>query len=379
MKIMKFYSYILILFLVFLSGCREEENGAVTAEATTNQGEVVVSRAQYQSRGMEVQLLTERDFPQLVTTTGRVDVPPANKASINALVGGYIREIPLLEGDKVRRGQHLATLENPAYVELQQEYLEVTEQMNFLRSDFERQQTLMEENITSQKNFLKAESDYKRNLARANGLRQKLQMLNIDPTAVEAGNITRQVRIYAPIEGSVSRVDAVMGEFVSPTQRILEIVNTNHIHLELAVFERDAMKVKEGQRVDFTTPEASSETFTAEVYLVGRSIDNETRTVPVHAHLADSIAQDFAVGMFVDARIRSGGDPRKSLPEEAVVEEGERFFVLVLERQEGENYYFVREEVRPLATFAGYTAVEDTEKLEGKQVLVSGAFDLIGE
>ena len=65
-------------------------------------------------------------------------------------------------GDKVTKGQALLTLQNTEFLDIQKEYLEVAEQINYLKSEYERQKTLYDEKISSQKNYLKAESDYRK-------------------------------------------------------------------------------------------------------------------------------------------------------------------------------------------------------------------------
>ena len=59
----------------------------------------------------------------------------------------------------------------------------------------------------------------------------------------------------------------------------------HNLHLELNVFEKDILKVKEGKKITFTVPEASKEVFNAEVHLVGKSIEGNDRTINVHGHL----------------------------------------------------------------------------------------------
>src|SRR5690606_17698499 len=141
---------------------------------------------------------------------------------------------------------------------------------------------------------LRAESDYKRNLAVQNGLRQKLQMLNIEPKNVEKGIFTPEVALYAPIAGSITQVNVSIGQYVSPSEIIMEIVNTDHIHVELSVFEKDVMNIKKGQKIQFKIPEVSKEYFEAEVYLVGASIDPQSRTIRVHGHLHDDENHNLA-------------------------------------------------------------------------------------
>jgi len=134
---------------------------------------------------MEMSSLTEQDFNVTVKATGKIDVPPLNRAKVNTFLGGYVKSTKLMVGDKVTKGQALLTLENSEYIDIQKDYLEVAEQINYLKSEYDRQKTLFDEKITSQKNYLKAESDYRRTKGIYLGLKEKLRLLNINPAQVE--------------------------------------------------------------------------------------------------------------------------------------------------------------------------------------------------
>jgi membrane fusion protein, heavy metal efflux system len=375
---MKKINYIIILALMLTANsCKE--NADNTGEPKSNPDEIVVSAGQFESSRMELGSLEHHSFPGIVQTTGEIDVPPENRAVINAFVGGYVKRNPLLVGDAVKKGQALITLENPEYIEIQQQYLEVAEQLKFLKADFERQETLFDEKVTSEKRFLQAESEYRRNLAMYNGLKQKLQMLNINPAAVEQGKITSEITIYAPISGSITAVDVSKGTFVSPQDRIMEIVEKEHMHLELIAFEKDVMQIKKGQEIIFKIPEAATTSFTGEVHLVGTAIDRQSRTVLIHGHLPDSLVDRLTVGMFVEAGIVTSRKEVPALPEEAVVNQEGFSYVLQLEREEEGNYIFSKKEVIPAGTFNGLTAIENAADFEpGARFLTRGSFRLIG-
>ena len=99
----------------------------------------------------------------------------------------------------------------------------------------------------------------------------------------------------------------------------MEIVNTEHIHLELKVFEKDVLKLKKGQKVIFRIPESSSKNYVGDIHLIGKSID-VNRTVQVHAHIDHEIKHNFIVGMFVETEIVIENSISKALPESAFVE-----------------------------------------------------------
>ena len=370
--------YILIISLVFVACGNSEKNNETTSEDLSNSNKIMVTPAQYKGEGMQLGILEKQDFNVTVKTNGMIDVPPHNKANVSTFMGGYITKTPLLIGDKVKKGQLLVTLENPEFVELQQQYLEISEQLNYLKSEFTRQKSLYSENITSQKNFLKAESTYKSSLAHYNGLQKKLKMMNINPLYVEQGQITSTINIYSPIEGNVTKINVSNGTFVSPADTILEIVDTEHIHLELAVFEKDILSIKKGQKINFRIPEASSKTFEAEVHLVGTSIDDTNRTVKIHGHIKDEKEVSFIVGMFVEAEIVTNTSNSFALPNAAIAEIEGDYFALVLESKSA-NYRFNKIKINVGKQTENYIEVLNYNDFSDKQVLTNGSFMLLSE
>lgn len=370
-----------ILSVVFACfGCGNKEKKTVltkTQNETMVDGRVYVSKAQFEHNKMTVGSLEEKPFPMIVKTNGMIDVPPENRAVINATMGGYIKTTPLLIGDKVRKGQVLVTIENLEFVTIQQNYMEVNEQLTYLKSEYGRQKTMVAENITSQKSFLKAESAYKTALARHRGLRKQLLMLNISPSDVENGNINSVISIYAPISGSITRVNVTRGTYVSQATSIMEIIDNSHIHLELSVFEKDIMKLKKEQKINFKIPEASMESYDAEVYLIGTAIE-ENRTIKVHGHIENESEVNFLTGMFVEADIFTDSNFATALPETAIVASEDTFIVLVLAEENDEGYFFNRIEVEVGKTYEGYSEVKTLAKINAKdKVLTKGTFNLI--
>jgi cobalt-zinc-cadmium efflux system membrane fusion protein len=367
---------------VAFSGCG---NGNTTTkdvlDAATASGDerITVSQAQFDQNGMQMGSLQEITFPLTIHANGMIDVPPENRAVVSAFMGGYIKTTPLLIGDYVKKGQSLVTIENPEFVTLQQDYMQVKNQLNYLQSEYERQKTMVAENITSQKNFLKSESDFKTATAKFNGLRKQLTMLNIAPSDVENGTITSLISLYAPISGSITKIYVNKGTYVSPASPILEIVDNDHIHLELSVFEKDILKLKKEQKILFKIPEASSETFEGEVHLIGTSID-ENRTIKVHGHPTNDKNHNFLTGMFVDASIIIDTVSAKALPSEAIVTIDDISYALLLDSEDGKNRYFKQVILQIGNTSDGYTLIKNPDEFKpSDRFLIKGAFNLMGE
>lgn len=369
--------YILLFSLVFVACGNSEKNNQPTIEEQLSTNEIVVTKQQFEGEKMQLGTLTEQTFNKIVKANGMIDVPPQNKASVSTFIGGYITKTPLLIGDKVKRGQHVVTLENIEFVEIQQQYLEVAEQLNYLKSEFKRQQTLYKEKITSQKNYLKAESTYKSTLALYNGLNKKLTMMNISPEAVKQGSISSTINLYAPIDGYVTKVNVSNGAYVSSENEIMEIVNTDHIHLELSVFEKDILKIKKGQSINFKVPEATKEVYEAEVYLVGTSINETLRTIKVHGHIHDDENTSFVMGMFIEADIITDSQKILALPKDAVAEIENNYFTLVLNNKNENSYTFNKVKLEVGQQNEDYIEVLNINKFRDKEVLIKGAYMLL--
>ena len=361
---------------MLLMSCGNSETKNEPSSTENNANEFVVTKAQFAGENMKLGTLTEHNFNETIKASGMIDVPTHNKSSVSTFIGGYITKTPLLIGDEVKKGQFLVSLENTEFVEIQQQYLEVAEQLNYLKSEFTRQKTLFDENITSQKNFLKAESTYKSSLAHYNGLRKKLRMMNISPSSVESGNITSTINLYAPIDGFITKVNVSNGSYVSPSDIILEIIDIEHIHLELSVFEKDILNVKKGQQIEFKIPEASDNIYKGEVHLVGTTIDPINRRVTVHGHI-DNDHTGFIVGMFAEAEIIVSSFKKASLPKEAVIQVDDDFFALILEKEMNEDYYLKRIKLNIGKKSEDYYEILNSEELKDRQLVINGTYMLL--
>ena len=302
---------------------------------------------------------------------GKIDVPPQYRAKITPFIGGYVKSSQFLVGDKVAKGQVLVTLENTEYLDIQKDYVEVAEQIGYLKSEYERQKTLYDEKITSQKNYLKAESDYKKAFGMYQSLKKKLQLLNISPAQVEKGNLTSVITLYAPITGDVTQMNANVGMFMSPSDIILEIVDIEHLHVELNVFEKDLGKLFIGQEVVTYTNNDPKNKHLAEILLIGKDL-GEDRSTEVHCHFED-YDKTLIPGTYMNAEVQIKANNSFVLPEDAVVS------------FENKKYAFVKKSAKEFEMIPVETGVVENgfiEVLNGKQLanetfVQKGAYTLL--
>lgn len=373
-KMMIKNNIIALAVIAFFYSCKETPK----EEVPQNQSYITVSDAQFNTMKMELSSPVERNFDVAVSCSGRIDVPPQNKAKVTALANGFVKNTKLLVGDKVTKGQALLSIQSTEIVDIQKEYLDVAEQISFLKSEYDRQKTLYNEKITSQKNYLKAASEYRSAMGRYQSLQQKLYIFNISPSNVQKGKIVSAITIFAPISGVVSVMNAVNGMAVSPTDVLLEIVNNNDLHIEMSVFEKDILKIKEEQTIKFTVPEASKDVFTGYVHLIGKSVEGEDRSINVHGHLDDATKQKLLSGMFVQANILVDSQKGFSVPKDAVFLENGKNYVLVLKSHQKGVYSFDKAFVEKGSSNEDFIEIKLNDIVTNKtSILTKGVFDII--
>lgn len=387
-----------ILTALFVAGCgsqssREPGHKKEDHAHPLESGPEEVHMVQKQMEVMDI-TLDQFQYLNLGTTVkanGQLQLPPQNKASVSAVIGGRIKAISALEGDHVTKGQTLALLEHPDFVEMQERYMAASSQLVYQQKDYERKKILYADSISSARAFQQSEAEYNALVATVNGLKAKLQMLDIDVKSVEKGNFISAVPVRSPIDGYVRLIEVNMGMYVQPDQEMFEIVDNEHIHIDLMVYEKEMNKVQHGQKVIFSLSSDPDSVFQGSIFAVGRAFEQEPRAMVVHAEINNKKG-NLIPGMYVDARIVTNEQKVKALPNDAIVSDGGLNYIFVLKptpphdhtHQEtaghNDEYVFRKIEVRTGATDIGFTEVTPAYDLpENAQIATRGAFYLLAE
>lgn len=378
------FGFWVIAAIIGLSSCSSSSDPETTTDVGQESSGVEtyeVTKTQFESSNMTLGTMEMVPFHELVKAKGMIDVPPENRAAVSSYFGGTVKEINLLPGQSVKKGQVLFVLENPDYIQIQQDFLEAKGQLVYLQSDFERQKNLVQDSISSQKKFLKAESDYSVTSARVASLGKKLELMNIDPNTFTLENIRTSIAVRSPISGYVTEVAISQGAFLTPSQMAVSIVNTDHVHLELNVFEKDLAKIRIGQPIRFRIQEDSSIEYEAVIYLINKIIDPKERTVGIHGHLVDEkLVQKFSPGMYVEASIFTASEEKWALPNDALVEMEGSFYVLTLQNRSETGFTLVKKEVKTGLSNNNHVEILGRSGLDETTIfLINGTFNLIKE
>lgn len=376
-----YFRSLLLVTMMALASCNSNEKSeaanATTTEIIEDADAITITENQFTSGNMEVGRISTQPFNTVVKANGMFAVPPENQADVSAYFAGYVKNISLLPGDVVKKGQTLFTIENPEYVQAQQDFLESKGRLNYLKSDYERQKELMADNVTSKKNFLKAESEYTVTRAQYQSLKKKLSLMNINPNTLTGDNIRSVISVPSPLSGYATTINATKGMYLNPSDVAVTVTNTDDLHIELKIFEKDLPKVKIGQPINVRLQNDVANVYQGKVHLVNRAINVQERTVEIHGDLVnESDAKLFAPGMYIEGEILTTTQEHLALPVEAVANIDNDYFVLV--KENSTNYKRVL--VKIGTTNNGYIQIVNADDFKpDTEFLTKGAFNLITE
>ncbi len=263
-----------------------------------------------------------------IKSNGRLELPPQNKASLSALIGGRVKSIAVKEGDAVTKGQIIAYLENPEFIVLQREYFEAKSNYELLKIDFKRKSKLFDQKITSAKEYQKVETEFKKAATAFKATEATLKMLDV-PMGNKSDVILSALPVKSPISGFVRLVEINIGTYVEPQTEMFEIVDNEHIHIDLMVYEKDIDKIKVDQKVVFSLATHSERVFEGRVFAVGKAFEEDTKAVKVHAEIT-SKPDGLLPGMFVDARIVTReAKGVQAVPNDAIINESGLSYIFV--------------------------------------------------
>jgi len=249
-------------------------------------------------------------------------------------VGGFVKSIGLLPGNRVSKGQTLAVIESQDFIDLQQNYLDAKFKLEFAEAEYKRHSDLYKDDVYSEQNVQSVTADYKSLKAQVKALEQKLLLTGINPSSVNEDNITRSVAVTSPINGYVKCVDVNSGKHVAPADVMFELVNSDMLYLELTLFENDADKVAQGQKIHFFINN-ETEQHDAVVYQTGKAI-NDDKTYKVYATV-ESSCKNLIPGMYVNSLIESSGTEVLSVPSEAIVNFDDKDYIFIHVREKEED------------------------------------------
>lgn len=362
-----------------MNNAKEEQHEAAATIATLTQDQI-------KTVGITLGTIEKKNLTASIKANGALRVPNNNKANATSLYGGVVKSLKVQLGDYVRKGQVIATIENPQFIQLQEEYLTIESKITLADQELKRQRELQEGNAGALKNLQSATADVNAFRARKASLQKQIQLIGINPARISNATLRSALTVTSPVNGTVSSEFAKIGSYVDVSSPVVEIVDNSLIHLDLQVFEKDLPMVKVGQIVNFTLTNNPVASYTARVFNIGSSFENESKTVAIHCTVTGN-KTGLIDGMNITAMISIGNALTTAVPNDAIAEADGKYYIFVQTDKKAEQHEvqedtglansmnFEKIEVSKGISELGYTAITPVKEIpEGTKIVTKGTF-----
>jgi Cu(I)/Ag(I) efflux system membrane fusion protein len=247
-------------------------------------------------------------------TVGFVSADEAKLARVHTRFSGWIeRLLVATTGERVKRGQVLASIYNLELLPAQQEYLAARR-------------------WSSNAPAAGASATPHATAGFEDDARARLELFGMSKGEIDAitksGKPARTIAVTAPIAGYVTRKNAIQGTYVQPGTELFEIADLSKIWVLAAIYEHEIGRVAVGQNASVSVAAYPDERFTGKVGFIFPALDPTTRTLRVRLEL-DNPDLKLRPGMYGDVTIGLAAARGVTIPVEALVDTGEHQYVFV--------------------------------------------------
>lgn len=402
-----FIATIVVLIFSF-SACKNDKQneGQSTGAKATEKAEApheeeaptitTLTEEQIKAVGIQLGVVEQKELTATIRVNGLLKVHNNNKANATSLYGGVIKTLNVQIGDYVKKGQVIATIANPQFIQLQEEYLSTASRITFAEQELSRQKELFEGNAGAKKNLQSATAELNSLRTRKASLHQQLQLMGINPSTLSNSNLKSALTVISPLNGTVSNVYAKIGSYVDVSSPVIEIVDNSSLHLELQVFEKDLPQIKIGQTVHFRLTNNPTTEYEATVFNIGSSFQNESKTIAVRCRIKGNKI-GLIDGMNITGVVSLSNVTTPAVPNDAIVNADGKYYIFVQTDKKAEEHHeegeeegsqkegeekkhknsknFERVEVLKGVSDMGYTAVTFVNEIPANaKIVTKGAF-----
>lgn len=284
---------------------------------------------------VELAIVEQKDFQHKIAVQGTIETD--KDALINAEMGGTIDRIHVKEGDKVRQGQVLVTIDSDI---LASNIQEINTQLEFAEYMLEKQEELKTRGVGS-------EFDYKQAKSQVDALNSKLKTL---------GTQRGKSVVKAPFSGTVDQIFPKAGEMAGAQSPLLRLVNNDKVTISADISERHYSSIKEGTPIAVFVP-TIKDTFMMNVTNVGNYINPTNRTFRIQTKLEKN--KTLLPNMLAELNIT---DLNLSgvlvVPSKAVLKSQQNEDYLFIASKSGEQYKVEKVVVEVVTKYEGETVVQ---------------------
>jgi membrane fusion protein, heavy metal efflux system len=371
---------------MLFAACGGEKHGETAAEKKETEGATMIRlhAGAVRDIGLVTVPVEFRAVAGILTIPATLIPDQDRKAQVGSLVQGRVREVFVRIGDRVKEGQVLMHIEGLEVGEIKAKFIKAKAQLSMAESNYQRQKTLIEQNIGSQRSYLEAQSERDKAVAEFNAEDRRIHSVGLSDSDLDKfvehalsggdGHTGGILPVRSPIQGTVVERNVVIGQLVDGSTTAFTIINTASLWADGNVYESDIPKLSGTPAVSFTVPAYPGRSFPGRVIYVAPVVDERSRTITVRAELANPGGL-LKPQMFGQMRVPvSASAPGLIVPAEAVQKDPSGDYVFVATSD-------TTFEQRPVVTGISFdSSVEITKGLaKGERVVAAGSFQLKSE
>lgn len=337
---MRPYYIIALLSLLFIQ-CTDDSKNA-PKEISFQDGTLILSEAKLKNLEIELKKPEIKALQTFLHFNGKIKALPNYSAKVSSNIDGKIDNVYVREGDYVKQGQPLISLSSMHLIELQEQYLTAKSEVDFMTIDFERQQELKRNNIGALAEYQIVEAKYKAAISKEKSIRAKLELLGINVNELSdplKSKITTTLYIKAPISGYIYSFPVSVGMLATPETIIAQIIDNQHLHAEIYVYDKDIDLIKEGQKVQIDYVNSSYKNSVGTVISIDRVIDEITKAITVHIIFEAPDDHLVLPDMTIRAIIEYSGNQSAGyvVPNSAILVEEDQVYVFTASSNQGDS------------------------------------------
>lgn len=339
-------------------------------------GVLKLTNDQIKTVGLKFGNTSEIKVNDFISATGTLGIPPNGLTEVSPKASGIlVSSKKFVEGEFIKKGATVGYIENPDFINSQEAYLKTKSEMVFTSAELSRQKALVAAEAGVEREVQKLESQHEAQAIRLKGLQKQLNYIGINTNNLTIDNITDRITIYSNGTGYISKIDLHNGMYVAPNKSLLEIISSEHLHLELDVFEKDINKIDKGQKISYSVPALGNDIYEGEVHVLAKEFNQANKTVRIHGHLVGQKPK-FIKDLYVNAKIWLNDSVSNALPEGAVIRDEGSTYIYVGDPDAKENEVeFIKVMVVTGAKSNGYIGVNFVDAIpNGLSIVTEGAY-----
>jgi membrane fusion protein, heavy metal efflux system len=356
------------------SSANDDSTDSATTDLQVDLGPDDLKKAQLQTVHVDM-----RETASTLRVPGIVNPDEYREVHVTPLVGGVIRQVPVVLGDRVRRGQTMAVIFSSDLADAETAYLVMLAELDAEHKKLERTQILLKLGSASQQEEEEVEANHAAHEAHVRAALEKLRLLGASDRQIaalkQAEQIDANFSVPAPINGIVLSRTANQGLVTNMSQELFTVADLSTVWVMASINEKDFSTVHVGTIAAVTTPAYPGRAWKGRVVYIQPQVDPTTRTAQARIEVANP-DENLRLDMYMDVAFTSSGGKALAVPESAVQAIGEKQYVFLPVKDSDGSFAVRQVKLGPVAN--GFYAVLEGLKINDG-VVTDGSFILKAE